>query len=207
MKRTRTIKISANFKTIIENSGFITLVITFIVAFLIGCIFVFKNDNVEEFISSEFKTFYDIRKMGKFGTKFTNSALFILPCSLLSFVCGTSVVGCALSPIFLVYKSFIFGAYTGYIYEVYELEGIIFNALIFIPSAVVSIFALVLSVRESVNFSVILARLCIVGKKGNNLSLDFKNYCYKHLVILFLVIFAIILDLGCSALFIKFFKF
>ena len=34
---------------------------------------------------------------------------------------------------------------TLYIYEVYELEGIIFNALIFIPSAVVSIFALVLS--------------------------------------------------------------
>ena len=84
MKRTRTIKISANFKTIIDNSGFITFAITFIVAFLIGCIFVFKNNNLEEFISSEFKTFYDIRKMGKFGTKFTNSALFILPCALLS---------------------------------------------------------------------------------------------------------------------------
>lgn len=207
MKRTRIIKLSGDFRILFENTGFITLAVTFIIAFLIGCVFVFKNPNLQDFVSLEFKTFYEIRSMGSFGTKFLNSALFIIPSALLSFVCGTSVVGCVLSPTFLIYKSFIFGSYTGYIYEIYELEGIIFNALIFIPSAVVSIFALILSVRESVSFSVILARLCIMGKKGSSLFFDFKNYCYKHLVILFLSIFAIILDLGCSALFIKFFKF
>lgn len=207
MKRTRTIKLGVNVKILLENSGFITLVITFIVAFLLGCVFVFKNPDFKEFISSEFNTFYNIRNIGSFGTKLINSTLFVLPCTLLSFVCGMSVAGCAISPIFLIYKAFIFGSYTGYIYEIYELEGIIFNALIFIPSAVVSIFALILSVRESVSFSVILSRLCIMGKKSNNLFFDFKGYCYKHLVILFLVVFAILLDLGCSALFIKFFKF
>lgn len=207
MKRTKTIKLGVNVKILLENSGFITLAITFIVAFLLGCVFVFKNSNVQDFISSEFKTFFDIRNMGSFGTKFINSTLLVLPCALLSFVCGMSVVGFAISPILLVYKAFIFGSYTGYIYEIYELEGIIFNALILIPSAVVSIFALILSVRESVNFSVNLSRFCVMGKKSNNLFFDFKSYCYKHLVILFLVIFAIILDLGCSALFIKFFKF
>ena len=161
MKRTRTIRISENFRIFFENSGFITLTITFIVCFLIGNIFVFKNLAFEDFISAEFERFYSIRALGNFGTTLINSFLFILPCSLLSFVCGTSIVGCALSPIFLVYKAFILGSYTGYLYEIHQLEGIVFNALILIPSAVISIFALILSVRESVGFSVNLARLCI----------------------------------------------
>ena len=207
MKRTRTIKLNENLKVLFENSGFIILIITFIVSFLLGCIFVFKNYNLQEFIGSEFITFFNIRKSGTFGTMLLNSILFIFPCALLSFVCGTSLVGCVLSPIFFMYKSFIFGSYAGYIYENYQLEGIIFNALIFIPSAVVSIFALLLSVRESVGFSVIFARLCIKGKKSVNIIFDFKSYCYKHIVILCIVFLAIILDLGCSALFIKFFNF
>ena len=89
----------------------------------------------------------------------------------------------------------------------YELEGIVFNALIFMPSAITSVFALILSVKESVAFSAILAKMCIKGKKNISLFTDFKGYCYKHLVILCILIVAVILDLGCSTLFIKFFKF
>ncbi len=207
MKRTRTIRLSENVKILLENSGFIALIITFVVSFLIGSIYVFKNDSFRSFISSEFEAFYNIRRTGPFVTSLINSILFILPFTLFSFVCGTSVVGCVLAPIFLAYKAFILGSFSGYIYEIHQLEGIIFNALIFIPSAVVSIFALLLSVRESVGFSVVLAQLCLKGKKTTNLFLDFKSYCYKHLVILFLVLSAVLLDLGCSALFIKFFNF
>lgn len=207
MKRTRTIKLNVNLKVLLDNSGFIALVVSFIIAFLIGCIFAFKYNNLSNYIATEFETFYNIRKAGDFTTKLINSVLYVLPCSLLSFVCGTSVVGCGLSPLFLVYKAFIFGSYTGYIYEIYQLEGIIFNALIFIPSALVATFALLLSVRESIGFSVSLAQVCIKGKKSTNIYFDFKSYCYRHLVILCLLLLAVILDLGCSALFIKFFKF
>ena len=207
MKRTRTIKINDNLKVLLENSGFIILSVTFAIAFLIGSLFVFKNINLQNFITLEFETFFNIRKTGNFGAKFANSLLFVLPSALLSFVCGTSVVGCVLSPIFLMYKAFILGSYAGYIYEVYALEGIIFNALVLIPSAVVSAFALLLSVRESIAFSVALSQLCIKGRKSINIFFDFKSYCYKHLVILCLALFAVILDLGCSSLFIKFFNF
>ena len=207
MQRTRTIKLNKSFKFIFNNTGFLLLILLFIISFLLGCVLVFKNNSLLNYIKTEMETFIQIRKDGNFGILLFNSILFILPFPLISFVCGTSVVGCVLSPLFLIYKGFTYGAYLGYIYGSYQLIGIVFNALVFLPFSIVSTLALILSVRESIGFSVVLASICIKGKKNTNLFIDFKNYCYRHLVILGLVILSIILDLGCSALFIKFFSF
>ena len=207
MQRTRTIKLNSSFKFILKNSGYLLLILLFLISFLIGCIFVFKNNSLLDYIKSEMETFITIRKEGNFGSLLFNSILFILPFPLISFVCGTSIVGCVLSPLFLIYKGFIYGAYLGYIYGTYQLIGIVFNALVFLPFSIISIMSLVLSVRESIGFSVVLAGICIKGKKNTNIFIDFENYCYRHLVILGLVVVSIILDLGCSALFIKFFNF
>lgn len=207
MQRTRIIKINSKFKVLTEHSGFLSLILLFIIFFSLGCVFIFKNNYVLEFIKNEVIYFLSTRKGGKFTAIFLNSILFIIPCTLTSFVCGTSIVGCVLSPLFLIYKSFVLGAYAGYLYATYQLEGIVFNALVFIPSALVSVFALILSIRESVSFSVILADMCIKGQKNINMITNFKYYCYKHLIILGLLLLSVLLDIGCSALFIKFFNF
>lgn len=207
MKRTRTIKLNSSFKFLLKNSGYLILFSLFIISFFFGCIFVFKNNSLLNFIKVEMEKFVFIRKEGNFGSLLFNSLLFILPFPLITFVCGTSIVGCILSPLFLVYKGFLYGTYLGYIYGTYQLIGIVFNALVFLPFSIVSIIALILSVRESMGFSVVLAGICIKSKKNTNIFIDFENYCYRHLVILGLVVLSVILDLGCSALFIKFFNF
>lgn len=208
MYRTKAVRLNKpDFRILRNNSSFLVLTLLFVIGLIAGAVSLGRSDLLFHRIETDVSAFLTIRTDGNFWQIFLDSAIAVLPYPLLCFVCGTSVVGCALSPMILVYKGFFYGASTGYLYSVYALRGVAFNALIILPGALIAGFALILSAREALGFSALLARMCIKGSKTTNLYHDFKNYCGRHLILLVPFAVSVILDAGMSMIFMKFFNF
>ena len=82
------------------------------------------------------------------------------------------------------------------------MKGIAFNAVLIIPSAFVFVIALLLASRESMRFSILIAKISLPGSASVNLSFDFKNYCGRYLFIVLIALASALTDavLSCSFL-------
>lgn len=186
---------------------FIILSLVFVLGVFLGSILVCKVDLLNEFAADKLNEIYLVRSERNFLTILRDSVLSIIPFYIFLFICGTSVIGAAITPIMLLYKGFIYGLLSGYLYSAFKLEGIMFSAFILLPVTIVSVFGLLLLAKESIFFSYLMAGICIKSNKPLNLYTNFKSFCINSGLILILGLFAVLLDVGLSTLFVGYFNF
>ena len=182
------------------------MIFSFLLGFLISVLtFKLKNTN-GNFYAPEFKEYISAYS-GKWLKILTSAALQILPFAAVVFISGTSMIGSVITPLITALRGAELGFIMSYLYVHFSLNGIIFNLLILIPSAVLTSFALVLSGREAFGFSLSLARLAVPDAKSVTLDKDFKIYCMRQLFIMLLYIAGLLLQVIMSLSFFSFFQF
>lgn len=206
MRRNKTF-FSLNLNSLLPCLPFLLLLSTFVISVLIGSLLVAKVSYFSSYAETFISDFVLERKEFNFYTVFKSSLISILPLYMLLFLFGTSVIGCVAVPLIPVVKGLLYGSVSGYLYTSYSLEGIMFNALLIIPSLLVTVFGMVLLGKDAFDFSGVLSKICIKSGKPVNVYNDFKLYCTRSLIALLVAVIAIIFDVGMSALFIKYFNF
>lgn len=131
-------------------------------------------------------------------SSFMSSALVLL----VLFAAGTSMLGVILVPFIAALIGLFYGGISALLYSEYSVKGIAFNAVLIVPSAFVFLIALLLAGRESMRFSLLMAKMTLPGSPSVNLAFDFKNYCGRYLFIAFILLASALTDavLSCSFL-------
>ena len=131
-------------------------------------------------------------------SSFMSSALVLL----MLFAAGTSMLGVILVPFIVALIGLFYGGISALLYSEYSVKGIAFNAVLIVPSAFVFLIALLLAGRESMRFSLLMAKMTLPGSPSVNLAFDFKNYCGRYLFIAFILLASALTDavLSCSFL-------
>lgn len=129
---------------------------------------------------------------------FMSSALVLLAL----FAAGTSMLGVVLVPFLAVLKGVFYGGVSALLYSEYSVKGIAFNAVLIVPFTLVFIIAFLLAARESMRFSLVIAKISLPGAQSVNLSYDFKNFCGRYLFIALITLASALTDavLSCSFL-------
>lgn len=131
-------------------------------------------------------------------SSFMSSALVLLAL----FAAGTSMLGVVLVPFLAALRGVFYGGVSALLYSEYSVKGIAFNAVLIVPSAFVFVIALLLAARESMRFSLLIAKMSLPGSPSVNLAFDFKNYCGRYLFIGLIALASALTDavLSCSFL-------
>lgn len=131
-------------------------------------------------------------------SSFMSSALVLLAL----FAAGTSMLGVVLVPFLAALRGVFYGGVSALLYSEYSVKGIAFNAVLIVPSAFVFVIALLLAARESMRFSLLIAKMSLPGSQSVNLAFDFKNYCGRYLFIALIALASALTDavLSCSFL-------
>ncbi len=199
--------ISLNLKTIKPQVHFAIFSAIFLLGVLLGSVFVCNSASLSEYAKQAVNDLIDIRKYGQFWPMLQNAVLLSLPLYFVAFLCGTSFIGCVISPFVLAFYGFRYGCMAGFLYVSYKLDGIMFNALLLIPAVLVGAFGLIYITKESFNFSLVLSRICVKNSGAANIYSEFKSYCIKCAFLLIFVAISTVIDLAASAMFMRFFNF
>lgn len=194
------------FEFLVKNNILIILTAFFIIGLAIGIFILDSRESLFSFTDGFIDNYISERSGEGFFritvNSFLNSMLFIA----VAFICGASMLGIILLPICVSANGFLYGMIASFLYSEYSLNGVAFYAVMILPAAIVSIIALILASKESVKFSLLLARLTIRTTAPLNLSFDFKNYCGKYLSYSLIILISAIIDAVLSSNFLKSFN-
>ncbi len=192
-----------SFFSFLQNNYWLLISATFFVVGLAFGVFSFgKYTLVLEWSKDFISEFIVLRSSSSFlkvvVDSFLSSMLFIV----LIFICGTSLFGLGLVPVFVTVRGFLYGSVTALLYSEYSLKGIAFHAVLVMPSAVFFIIALIIAAVESIRFSFVFSRLTLPNSMPVNLSVNFKRYCYKYLLLCILILLSAVADalISCNFL-------
>ena len=193
--------------TVKSNYSVIIFCIVFVLGIIFGTVLVKQNATVLNATNNIFSDFLSNRAAVGFLKIFLTALLDLLPLFLAVFLCGTSLVGVVIIPLSICYKGFSFGILAGYLYSKYLLKGIAFNALIFVPTNLITALALIYCARISFNFSLILLKSSMPRGQSVNLYNHFQDYCKSYFLSSSFLIVAALADALMSVGFIKLFNF
>ena len=177
-----------------RNNVLIVLVVFFLFGLGFG-IFSFKGfSDFKAAAQTYLESFVDLRTDSGFLKITVNSFLVSLTYIVLCFIAGSSALGIVVLPFVVALRGAVYGALMALLYSEYALKGIAFNAVMVLPAAAIFTAALILAARESVGFSLRVARLTLPRTSPSNLYYDFKNYCGRYLVICLLVLVSALAD-------------
>lgn len=185
-----------------KNNILVILILLFILGLAAGTFSGSKISVLSEYSDDYLKRFISERTNATFFSVTLNSFMGSALTLLLTFAAGTSMLGVILVPTIFLLRGVLYGSVSALLYSEYSVKGIAFNAVLIIPAAIVFIISLILSSRESIKFSLIIAKMTLPGSPSPNLSADFKNYCGRYLFICLLVLASALVDavLSCSFL-------
>lgn len=178
----------------VKNRVIIILCISFAVGISIG-VFTFGDSNVaQQIANSNFVGLFSGRESKAFISIFAASlmicALFLIVC----FLCGTSLMGVVVVPLYIVVCGFLYGNLSAHLYSNFSLKGIAFNAVILMPPTLIFFICLIFAARESIGFSLQLAKTTLPKNRPVNLFVDFKNYCGRYLLLGSIIIVSALID-------------
>lgn len=190
----------------LKENRCILLLTAFFLTGLISGTFIYKNnENIFNFVVKFSEDFVNTRTGESFIVIFLKSLLFQMIFLSFIFIMGTSVTGITFVPIAIFIRGALVGGLTGNIYSVYALNGIVFNAVIIIPTTVISIIALIIGAEHSLVFSKQVSLLTFPNSKPRNLSYAFKYLCIKFLILCIPIIVSALLDAWLSRKLIPYF--
>ena len=192
-----------NFKLaefIAKNNVLAALVILITAGIAVGIFTEPKLQMISKYSATYVERFVSLRSGESFLSvalsSFMGSALVLL----VIFAAGTSLMGVVIVPFLAVLRGVFYGGVSALLYSEYAVKGIAFNAVLIVPSAFIFVVALLLAARESVRFSLLIAKMSMPGSPSVNLAFDFKNYCGRDLFIALIALASALTDavLSCS---------
>lgn len=195
------------FNYFLKNRIILILCVSFIIGITIG-VFAFTNSDLSKQLANwVFTNLFPNRESKTFITLFISSmmlyALFLIVC----FLCGTSLMGVVVVPLFVIFCGFLYGDLSAFLYSRFALKGIAFNAVILLPPTLIFFICLTFAAKESVDFSLRLAKTTLPKSRPINLAYDFKNYCGRYLLLASVVLFSSLTDALLSKMFLHHFNF
>lgn len=184
---------------IIKNNVLVLLVLLFIAGIAVGTFAGERIVGLSDYSADYLERFVAERSDASFLSvtlnSFAGSALVLLAV----FAAGTSVLGVVLVPIAAAVRCVLYGSVSALLYSQYSVKGIA-NAVLIIPAEIIFAISLLLAARESVGFSLGMARLTLPSAPPVNLSADFRSYCSKYILICLLTLLSAIIDavMSCS---------
>ncbi len=189
------------------NHIFILMCVIFIAGIAIGSVIYPENETVSGLTIDFFDSFIEYHSSASFVSKILFSFLTYLTVLLFLYLSGTSMLGVAVVPFIICWQGIAFGNLSSFLYSEFSLKGIAFNAIILVPSCLIFSVCSFFAAKESINFSLLLARLSLPKTKPANIYVDFKRYCGKYLLFVAVCFVCTILDALLSAFFLHFFEF
>ena len=153
----------------------------FVIGIILGVFLFEKNSTLSDFAKNYMTNFIDSRTDISFWGILFSSFLNSLAQLFLMFLLGASLFGVVTIPAVIIFKGFIQGLATAYLYSSYALKGVAFNAIVYIPATLVFIIILMVTAKESIRFSLKISSLMLSKTMPLNLSFEFKDYCVKFL--------------------------
>lgn len=101
------------------------------------------------------------------------------------FIFGLSAVGQPIGAAMLIYRGFGVGISAAQMYILYGSRAFVAVSVLILPKAVMLLFISFLSVRELIRSSSVLLRF-LIGKDTDNDKYNFRLYCVKFVVLIFL---------------------
>lgn len=199
--------LTLNFTDYKKHLPFFSLTALFLAGVLIGNLLVCKNDSAYNIAYESISKGFSFNEGRSVFTQILISCASLLPYFLIMFAAGMSVVGVAVVPLLLICFGFEYGCVSGLLYSSYQLEGIMYAALLVLPATVIGLFGLLLLSKESVSFSFRLANSCVKAGKPVNLYCEFKRYCTNSSLTLVAALVSIFVDITMSVLFSDYFNF
>lgn len=159
------------------NKLLLILLISTIISFILGCLFISIVDNngrslIKESINSYFDGIFD----GK--TNYINGLYTILPrnifTNIIIWLVGISIIGIIIVSCLLLFKSFLVGFSLSSIIYTYGFKGILIS-IIYMISEVINLFIIFLLTYYSISFSILLFNY-LFRKKEYNRKIIMKRY-------------------------------
>lgn len=189
------------------NHIFLLMCLIYIAGIAIGSVIYPENKTVSVLTIDYFNNFISYHNGDSFLSEVLFSIFTYLTVLLCFFLSGASMLGVVIVPFLICWQGIACGNLSSYLYSEYALKGIAFNAIILIPSCLIFSACCFFAARESINFSLLLARLSFPKTKPANLYIDFKKYCGKYLVFIIISVLCTVIDILLSTFFLQFFKF
>lgn len=190
-----------------KNKLLFFMCIVFVVGIAIGSLSVTRGTRAANFASYLFERYFTRRHELKFFGIFTAALAKNLLSSLIFFILGASIIGVIASPIFCVILGMYFGGVASYVYSQFALQGVAFNSVILVPSALAFCACSFFAAKESFEFSTVLLKLTMPKSRPLNVSAEFKIFCGRVLIISLCYAAAALIDAAVSVLFIRYFGF
>ena len=190
-----------------KNKIFLLMAITFAVGCIAASFIYPENKKLQGIISDYFLNFLSHRIDKKFFNVFISSFLELAFYMLVIFLGGSSMFGVVLIPFIVLIRGLYYGGFSALLYSEFALKGVAFNALVFIPPALIFTLCIFFAAKESINFSLRLARISLSNSLPSNISVEFKNYSGKYILFLFVSLISALIDAGLSTSLMQFFNF
>ena len=147
-----------------------------------------------------------------FGALFARGAddsilqkLDLLFTSAVCFLLGMSLWGMLFLPLIPLFRGFGFGLASGYLYAAYGFQGVLFNAVVVLPGAFLSMIAILLAAKEGMLFSK--EALLEALRREQSKTLSLKEYAVQFGSFLILSAAAAAIDLITTVCFTGAFSF
>lgn len=164
---------------VIEKNRVFLLIIS-IISILLGAVTYrfFQNENIIESLNNTLEIF----KTENFINIFLCFIKADLIYFLMAFFIGTSFMGAVLSPLPLVLKCFFIGFQSGYLYNDFELKGVLFCLILLYPCYVITTSSLIFGCDESIYMSKYLFSTITNKNTANDISV--KLYLLRYLILI-----------------------
>lgn len=192
---------------ILKNRVIIILCISFAVGIAIG-VFSLDDSSIAKLIAdSVFDQLFSTRETRAFFAVFLSSTMLCALLLMICFLCGASLMGIIIVPLFIIVCGFMYGNLSAYLYSQFALKGIAFNAVILMPPTLILFICLTFAARESIGFSLLLAKTTLPKSRPINLCVDFKNYCGRYLLLASIIVFVALIDATLTKTLLHYFNF
>ena len=190
-----------------KNRLFVLMCFSFVVGVVIGSISLSGGARSAGISRKLFELYIGDRQGAGFLGIFFSALLKYFTVSLSFFAFGASVIGVVFSPLMCCGLGIYFGCLSAYIYSTFSLKGVAFNAIVLIPAAFAFCVCAFFAAKEAFCFSAVILKLLLPKSRPSNLSVNFKSYCGRYLIILAFLIAVSLIDAAVSTAFLKFFEF
>jgi stage II sporulation protein M len=157
---------------------FIYLIIS-VVSILFGCIVYTTNYN--KYITSICNDFITKIQSCTYLEIFVEYIKIDIIFFIFMFFLGTSIVGTPLTIIPLIVKNSFFGYLSSYMYNVYDLKGILFSLVLLYPLFIITTASLIYAANESVYMSKYISNTLRKRNTADNISI--RLYLLRYAVL------------------------
>lgn len=188
---------------IIKSRIFKILIILFIVGFVLGIITYFMIDNT--IINENMYNYFDLIKSGdfKYLRSLFNSIIFNNKYLFIIWVSGIILVSIFAIPIIIIYRGISLGLTFISLLVTFKIKGLLYFALLIIPSGLLNEILYIFCSYYSLNFSMKIYN-SIKKDKLINIKSFSKNYIYIYIIFTIVMLISNIIEIYISSNLIKY---